>query len=455
MVMIKKLLIANRGEIAVRIIRACKEMGIETLALYSQADRSSLHVQMAEEAICIGPASASESYLRMDRIMSAAELANADAIHPGYGFLSESSSFAQLCEDCQIRFVGPKPETIRQMGNKSRAKEIAKAADVPTIPGSPGILPHETEALRVAEEIGYPVLLKAVAGGGGKGMRLVSGREELTKEFLLARSEAEKNFGNGDIYMEKYIEEPRHIEIQIFADSHGNYISLGERDCSIQRRYQKLIEESPSPFLNDALRQSMGEAAIRIAKKCHYENAGTVEFLVDKYGKFYFMEMNTRIQVEHSVTEEAIGMDLLKLQLLVAMGEALPVQQGDIRFTGHALECRINAENPDANFAPSPGTISFYHAPGGRGVRVDSHIYNAYTIPSHYDSMVAKIITRGDTRLEAIRCMERALAEMQIEGKGIFTTLPFLQKIMREEAFRKGDITTRFLEDFLKRGSGA
>ncbi|MDR2420164.1 MAG: acetyl-CoA carboxylase biotin carboxylase subunit [Puniceicoccales bacterium] len=452
--MIKKLLIANRGEIAVRIIRACQEMGIETLALYSQADRPSLHVQMADEAICIGPASASESYLRMDRIMSAAELANADAIHPGYGFLSESSSFAQLCEDCQIRFVGPKPETIHQMGNKSQAKEIAKAAGVPTIPGSPGILPNESEALKVAEEIGYPVLLKAVAGGGGKGMRLVSGREELTKEFLLARGEAEKNFGNGAIYMEKYIEEPRHIEIQIFADSHGNCISLGERDCSIQRRYQKLIEESPSPFLNDALRQSMGEAAIRIAKKCHYENAGTIEFLVDKHGKFYFMEMNTRIQVEHGVTEEATGMDLLKLQLLVAMGEALPVQPENIRFAGHALECRINAENPDANFAPSPGNISFYHAPGGRGVRVDSHIYNGYTIPSHYDSMVAKIITRGDTRREAIRCMERALAEMQIEGKGIFTTLPFLQKIMRDETFRKGDITTRFLEDFLKRDGG-
>jgi acetyl-CoA carboxylase biotin carboxylase subunit len=454
MVMIKKLLIANRGEIAVRIIRACKEMGIETLALYSQADRSSLPVQMADEAICIGPAPASESYLRMDRIMSAAELANADAIHPGYGFLSESSSFAQLCEDCQIRFVGPKPETIRQMGHKSRAKEIAKASDVPTIPGSPGILPNEAEALKVAEEIAYPVLLKAVAGGGGKGMRLVSSREELVKEFLLARGEAEKNFGHGDIYMEKYIEEPRHIEIQIFADGHGNCISLGERDCSIQRRYQKLIEESPSPFLDDALRQSMGEAAIRIAKECHYENAGTVEFLVDKYGKFYFMEMNTRIQVEHGVTEEATGMDLLKLQLLVAMGETLPVQQKDIHFSSHALECRINAENPDANFAPSPGTISFYHAPGGHGVRVDSHIYSGYTIPSYYDSMVAKIIIRGDTRLEAIRRMERALAEMRIEGKGIFTTIPFLQKIMREESFRKGDITTRFLEDFLKRSRG-
>ncbi|MDR0445138.1 MAG: acetyl-CoA carboxylase biotin carboxylase subunit [Puniceicoccales bacterium] len=453
--MMKKLLIANRGEIALRIIRACKEMGIETLAVYSQADRSSLHVSMADEAICIGPAPASESYLRMDRIMSAAELANVDAIHPGYGFLSENANFVQLCEDCHIRFVGPSSATIRQMGDKACAKEIAKKAGIPTIPGSPGILSDETEALAMAETISYPILLKAVAGGGGKGMRLVAHKEELAKEFLIARSEAEKNFGHGAIYMEKYIEEPRHVEIQILADGHGHYIHLGERDCSIQRRYQKLIEESPSPFLDDTLRQSMGEAAVHIAQACHYENAGTIEFLVDKHGKFYFMEMNTRIQVEHGVTEEATGIDLLKLQLLVAMGEHLPIRQSDIHFTGHALECRINAENPDKNFAPSPGTISFYHAPGGRGVRVDSHIYNTYTIPPYYDSMVAKIITQGATRLEAIRCMERALAEVRIEGKGIFTTTPFLQKVMRDEAFQKGDITTHFLEDFLKRSSGS
>jgi acetyl-CoA carboxylase biotin carboxylase subunit len=377
-----------------------------------------------------------------------------DAIHPGYGFLSENANFAQLCEDCHIQFVGPSSATIRQMGNKICAKEIAKKAGISTIPGGPGMLSDEAEALAIAETIGYPILLKAVAGGGGKGMRLVTHKEELAKEFLVVRSEAEKNFGFGAIYMEKYIEEPRHIEIQIFADGHGHCIHLGERDCSIQRRYQKLIEESPSPFLDDALRQSMGEAAIHIAQACHYKNAGTIEFLVDKHGKFYFMEMNTRIQVEHGVTEEATGIDLLKLQLLVAMGETLPIQQSDIHFTNHALECRINAENPNKNFAPSPGTISFYHAPGGRGIRVDSHIYNAYAIPSYYDSMVAKIITRGTTRLEAIRCMERALDEIRIEGKGIFTTVPFLQKVMRDKAFQKGDITTHFLEDFLKRSSG-
>jgi acetyl-CoA carboxylase biotin carboxylase subunit len=452
--MIKKLLIANRGEIALRIIRACKEMGIETLAVYSQADRSSLHVHMADEAICIGPASASESYLRMDRIMSAAELANVDAIHPGYGFLSENANFAQLCEDCHIRFVGPSSATIRQMGNKARAKEIAQGAGIFTIPGSPGILSGEAEALAVAETIGYPILLKAVAGGGGKGMRLVTHKEELAKEFLAARSEAEKNFGHGAIYMEKYIEEPRHIEMQILADSYGHCIYLGERDCSIQRRYQKLLEESPSPFLDDTLRQHMGEAAVHIAQACHYENVGTIEFLVDKHRKFYFMEMNTRIQVEHGVTEEAMDIDLLKLQLSVAMGKNLSIRQSDVHFTGHALECRINAENPDKNFTPSPGTISFYHAPGGRGIRVDSHIYNNYTIPPYYDSMVAKIITKGSTRLDAIRCMERALAEVRIEGKGIFTTTPFMQKVMQDEAYQKGDITTHFLKNFLKRNSG-
>ncbi|MDR2377340.1 MAG: acetyl-CoA carboxylase biotin carboxylase subunit [Puniceicoccales bacterium] len=449
--MIRKLLIANRGEIAVRILRTCREMGIETLAVYSQADRSALHVQLADEAICIGPAAAAESYLRLDRILSAAELANADAIHPGYGFLSENPNFAQLCEDCQIRFVGPRAETIRQMGDKSRAKELAKRAGVPTVPGSEGVLVDEGEALALAEKIGWPVLLKAVAGGGGRGMRLVSRPEDLAQDFLLACHEAERNFGRGELYLEKYIPEPRHVEIQILADAQGHCVHLGERDCSVQRRYQKLLEEAPSPFLDELLRRQMGEAALRIAQNAHYEGVGTVEFLVDGQKNFYFMEMNTRLQVEHGVTEEATGIDLVQQQLRVAMGEPLSLRQEDIHFIGHALECRINAEDPEKNFAPSPGRISLYHAPGGPGIRMDSSVYGGYEIPTHYDSLVGKLIATGATRPEAIRRLEGALAELRLEG--IETTAPLAQKILRDEDFRQGRVTTHFLQNFLERSA--
>ncbi|MDR3317296.1 MAG: acetyl-CoA carboxylase biotin carboxylase subunit [Puniceicoccales bacterium] len=447
--MFDKILIANRGEIALRVIRACRELGIKTLAIYSEADEQSLHVQFADEAICIGRAPASESYLRADRIFSAAELGNVDAIHPGYGFLSESSMFAEQCADCKINFIGPRAEVIRQMGDKACAKEMAKKAKVPIVPGSEGIVDNENEGLRIAEIIGFPIIIKAVAGGGGKGMRLVNNSVSFSKEFNVARAEAEKNFGNGAVYIEKFVEEPRHIEIQIVGDKYGKIVHLGERDCSIQRRYQKIIEEAPSGFLDTGLREKIGEAAIRLAKQCGYENAGTVEFLVDKNGNFYFMEMNTRIQVEHGVTEEATGIDLVDLQLRIAAGEKIPFDQKHVKFIKHAIECRINAEDPERNFTPCPGEIILYYAPGGNGIRIDSHVYGGYKIPQYYDSMIAKLIATGNTREVAINRMNRALGEYVV--RGISTTIPFTKAIMSDVDFRAGNVTTKFIEEFMKR----
>ncbi len=447
--MIQKLLIANRGEIALRIVRACRELGVKTLAVYSEADEQSLHVQLADEAICIGPAASSQSYLKADRIISAAEVADVDAIHPGYGFLSENADFAEQCESCNIKFVGPRSETIRQMGDKAMAKEVARKSKAPVIPGSEGAITSEAEALKIAKSIGFPVIIKAVAGGGGKGMRLAHNAVAFSREFEMARIEAEKAFGNGSVYVEKFIEDPRHIEFQLMADGHGKIVHLGERDCSVQRRYQKLIEEAPSPFLDKKLRDKMGKAAIRIAERCGYQGAGTIEFLVDKHGDFYFIEMNTRIQVEHGVTEEVTGLDLVKQQILVAGGEHMPWEQKDIQFTRHAIECRINAEDPARNFAPCPGTIDLYYPPGGHGVRIDSHIYGGYTVPSHYDSMVSKLITYAQTREMAIDRMYRALNEYLI--RGIKTSIPFCAAIMKDPVFRSGAATTRYIEDFMAR----
>lgn len=447
--MIQKILIANRGEIALRIVRACRELGIKTLAVYSEADEQSLHVQLADEAICIGPAASSQSYLKADRIISAAEIADVDAIHPGYGFLSENADFAEQCESCNIRFIGPRSETIRQMGDKAIAKEIARRAKAPVIPGSEGVVSNEAEALKIAKRIGFPVIIKAAAGGGGKGMRLAHNAVAFSREFEMARIEAEKAFGSGAVYIEKYIEEPRHIEFQIMGDSHGKIVHLGERDCSVQRRYQKLIEEAPSPFLDRRLREKMGKSAIRIAEQCGYRGAGTIEFLVDKHGNYYFIEMNTRIQVEHGVTEEVTGLDLVKQQILIAGGEHLAWEQKNIEFRGHAIECRINAEDPARNFSPCPGTVDLYYPPGGHGVRIDSHIYSGYTVPSHYDSMIAKLITHAETREMAIDRMYRALNEYLI--RGIKTSIPFCSAIMKDPVFRSGGATTRYIEDFMAR----
>ncbi len=448
-VMIQKVLIANRGEIALRIVRACRELGVKTLAVYSEADEQSLHVQLADEAICIGSAPSSDSYLKADRIISAAEVADVDAIHPGYGFLSENAEFAEQCESCNIKFIGPSSETIRLMGDKAMAKAVAKKAKAPVIPGSEGPIKSEAEAVKIAKEIGFPVIIKAVAGGGGKGMRLAHNAVAFAREFEMARAEAEKAFGNGDVYVEKFIEEPRHIEIQLLADEHGKVLHLGERDCSVQRRYQKVVEEAPSPFVDDKMRAKMGRAAVRIAEACNYQNAGTVEFLVDKNGDFYFIEMNTRIQVEHGVTEEITGLDLVKRQIRIASGERLDLEQKDITFTRHAIECRINAEDPARNFAPCPGKIDLYYSPGGHGVRVDSHIYGGYEVPPHYDSMIAKLITYGKTREVAIDRMYRALNEYII--RGIRTSIPFCSAIMKDPVFRNGDATTKFVGDFLER----
>ncbi|WP_309399372.1 acetyl-CoA carboxylase biotin carboxylase subunit [Cerasicoccus maritimus] len=447
--MIQKILIANRGEIALRIVRACRELNIRTLAVYSEADEQSLHVQLADEAICIGPAPSSESYLKADRIISAAEIADVDAIHPGFGFLSENAEFAEQCESCNIKFIGPKSETIRLMGDKAMAKEVAKRAKAPTIPGSDGPVSSEVEAVKIAKEIGFPVIIKAVAGGGGKGMRLAHNAMAFAKEFNTARQEAEKAFGNGDVYIEKYIEEPRHIEFQILADEHGKVLHLGERDCSVQRRYQKLIEEAPSPYLDDKLRAKMGAAAVRIAEECGYQNAGTVEFLVDKNGDFYFIEMNARIQVEHGVTEEVTGLDLVKRQIRIASGEKLELEQKDIKILRHCIECRINAEDPTRNFAPCPGEVKFYYTPGGHGVRIDSHVYQGYHVPPHYDSMVAKLMVYGRTREVAMDRMYRALNEYMI--RGIRTTIPFCAAVMKDPVFRSGDVTTKYIEEFLSR----
>jgi len=440
--MIKKVLIANRGEIALRIIRACKELGIATVAVYSEADKTSLHVRFADEAVCIGPASGKESYLKIPNIISAAEVTRADAIHPGYGFLAENKEFAEICAEHKLIFIGPSPDAIGRMGNKSVAKETMRSVGVPVIPGSLGIVETLEEAEKIAAEAGYPVMLKAVAGGGGKGMRFVASADELEKGFNAARNEAEAAFGNGDVYIEKFVEGPRHVEIQIFGDQYGNVVHLNERECSIQRRHQKLIEEAPSPVLTQALREKMGEAAMNAAKAVNYVGAGTVEFLVDKYLNFYFMEMNTRIQVEHPVTEQSLGIDLLKEQVLVASGKKLSFGIQPPRL--HSIECRINAEDPFQNFRPSPGMITSLHFPGGNGIRVDSHIYQGYAIPPYYDSMVAKLITFAPTREEAIAKMRSALDEMVIEG--IKTTIPFHRKMMDNKDFQSGDFDTKYLD---------
>lgn len=448
--MFKKILVANRGEIALRIIRACRELGIKTMAVYSEIDETSLHAQLADEAICIGPAPHHESYLKADRILSAAEVGDVDAIHPGYGFLSERADFAEQCESCNITFIGPKHSVIAKMGDKAMAREIAKKAGVPVIPGSDGIIKDETEAIKLAKKIGFPVIIKAVAGGGGKGMRLAHNAVALAKEYQAACLEAQKAFGDGSVYIEKYIEEPRHIEIQIMGDSHGNIVHFWERDCSIQRRYQKLVEEAPSPFISQKLREKMGAAAVKLAQYCKYENAGTIEFLVDKNGDFYFIEMNTRIQVEHGITEEITGYDLIKLQIQVASGMPLGIKQKEIKILRHAIECRINAEDPLRNFMPCPGDINLYYSPGGHGVRVDSHVYGGYRIPPTYDSMVGKLIAFGRNRQIAIDRMHRALGEYLV--RGISTTIPFCQAIMKDPVFQKGDeITTAYIEEFIAR----
>ncbi len=438
----KKVLIANRGEIALRVIRACKELGLQTVAVYSEADRHSLHVRFADEAVCIGPPMGRESYLKVPSIIAAAQITNADGIHPGYGFLSENADFAEICTDCGFKFIGPKSDSITRMGNKSVAKETMRAAGVPVVPGSEGIVSDVATARRLALEIGLPVMMKASAGGGGKGMRMVTREEDIESAFITARTEAEAAFSNPDLYIEKFVEEPRHIEIQVFGDGHGNIIHLNERECSIQRRHQKLIEEAPSPIMDEDLRRRMGEAAVKAAQAVNYEGAGTIEFLVDKYRNFYFMEMNTRIQVEHPVTEESLGLDLVKEQLLVAMGKPLSIKGGvPLR---HAIECRINAEDPEHNWRPSPGKITALHFPGGPGVRVDSHIYEGYSIPPYYDSMIAKLICFGETRMEAILRMRRALAETVIEG--IHTTIPFHAKMMENKDFIAGEFDTKYLD---------
>ncbi|CAI8319125.1 MAG: Biotin carboxylase [Puniceicoccaceae bacterium MED-G32] len=447
--MIKKVLIANRGEIALRIVRACNELGIKTLAVYSEADEQSLHVQLADEAICIGPAVSSQSYLKADRIIAAAEIANVDAIHPGYGFLAENADFAEQCSDCKIKFIGPSSDAIVNFGDKAKAREMASKAKVPVIPGSEGIVDNEKKALSVAKKIGFPVIIKAVAGGGGKGMRVALNAVAFAKEYNSARNEAEKAFGNGDVYIEKFLEAPRHIEIQVLGDQYGNVIHLGERDCSVQRRHQKLIEEAPSPFISDDTRKKMGRDAVKLAKSVKYEGAGTVEFLVDDEQNYYFIEMNTRIQVEHGVTEEVTGVDLVKEQLLIASGEKLNYEQKDIKFTRHAIECRVCAEDPSRNFAPCPGEISVYYSPGGHGVRIDSHVYGGYTIPPHYDSMISKVITYGRNRELALDRMDRALKEYII--RGIASNISFSRAIIKDPTFRSGKATTKYIEEFLKR----
>lgn len=442
--MFKKILIANRGEIALRVIRACKELGIATVAVYSEADEYSLHVRFADECVRIGPGPSSESYLNIPRIISAAEVTNADAIHPGYGFLAENAQFAEICESSSIHFIGPSSEMIENMGDKAYAKLKMKEAGVRTIPGSDGIISDLKSAEENAEKIGYPIILKATAGGGGKGMRVVSGISELEKAFITARTEANAAFRNPDLYMEKYFERPRHIEVQILGDRYGNIVALGERECSIQRKHQKLIEESPSPAVNDKIRKRLVDAAIKGAKEVNYESAGTIEFLLDEDGKFYFMEMNTRIQVEHPVTEVVFGLDLLKQQILLAAGEKLNSVIKGYKLRGHAIECRINAEDPDKNFRPCPGKIDNFHIPGGPGVRVDTHAYAQYVIPPFYDSLIAKIITSGKDRKEALGRMSRSLDEFFIEG--IATTIPFHQKVMKDKDFQEGNFDTKYIE---------
>ena len=442
--MINKILIANRGEIAVRIIRACKEMNIKTVAVYSEVDKDAMHVKLADEAICIGPANSSKSYLNFKNIIEAANITGADAIHPGFGFLSENSQFAKICEESNIKFIGPNYKVIELMGNKSNAKELMKNAGVPVIPGSDGSVNGLKDAIKIANEIGYPVMLKAAAGGGGKGIRIVNIPEELESNYNIVKQEAKLSFNDDEIYIEKFVKNPRHVEIQILADEHGNVIHLGERDCSIQRRNQKVIEETPSAAIDDKLRNKMGEAAIKAVKASGYTSCGTIEFLVDSDKNFYFMEMNTRIQVEHPITEERTGIDIVKAQIRISAGEPLKIKQKDVKFNGYSIECRINAENPAKNFRPCPGTITGVILPGGNGVRVDTAIYSGYTIPSNYDSMIAKIITHGDTRNEAISKMKRALEETVIEG--VDTNIDFLFKIIKNPTFIRGNFDTSFIE---------
>ena len=442
--MFEKVLIANRGEIALRVIRACKELGIRTLAVYSEADVDSMHVQLADESICIGAPPSSDSYLKIDRIMSAAEVGDVDAIHPGYGFLAENAHFAEVCETCKIKFIGPTAAAMRLMGDKNAARTSARKAGVPIVPGSDGIVDNEKEAMKIAKKIGYPVMIKAVAGGGGHGMRTAHNEASLIGAFHSARHEAEKAFGNGDVYIERLILNPHHIEFQVMADSHGRVVHLGERDCSIQRRNQKVIEECPSPLMTPGLRKKMGNAAVKLAKSVGYQNAGTIEFLVGQDRHFYFMEMNTRLQVEHTITEEVYGCDLVKEQIRIAAGQPLSPHVAHPTPRLHAIQCRINAEDPAKDFQPSPGRIVFYYAPGGRGVRIDSHAYTGYIVPPYYDSLIAKIITIGATRLSAIDRMRRALEEYYVTG--IKTTVPFHAAIMRNSEFRDGKYDTGFVE---------
>ncbi|MGF1638881.1 MAG: acetyl-CoA carboxylase biotin carboxylase subunit [Cyclobacteriaceae bacterium] len=442
--MFRKILIANRGEIALRIIRTCREMGIKTVAVYSTADKQSLHVKFADEAVCIGPPPSALSYLNIPNLVAAAEITNADAIHPGYGFIAENAEFSRICQEYKIKFIGPSAEMINLMGDKATAKDTMKKAGVPTIPGSDGLIATINDGLEVAKEIGYPIILKATAGGGGKGMRIVRDQGEFKKAWDSAKAEAGASFGNSGLYLEKYIEEPRHVEIQVVGDQHGKVCHLSERDCSIQRRHQKLVEETPSPVLTDELRQKMGEAAIKGAMAINYEGAGTIEFLVDKHGDFFFMEMNTRIQVEHPVTEQVTDFDLIKEQIKVAAG--IPISGQNYFPRMHAMECRINAEDPGHDFRPSPGKIVTLHIPGGLGVRVDSHVYAGYIIPPNYDSMIAKLIVTAQTREECILKMKRALQEFIIEG--VKTTIPFHIKLMDDKDFRSGNFTTKFLESF-------
>ncbi|MBC8260826.1 MAG: acetyl-CoA carboxylase biotin carboxylase subunit [Planctomycetia bacterium] len=442
-----RILVANRGEIAQRVIRACKELGIESVAVYSEADRNASYLDLADHKVCIGPPPSLNSYLDISKIIAAAEITDVEAIHPGYGFLSENPQFAEICQSCRIQFIGPTVENIRQLGDKAMAREIAMKSGVPVVPGSPEIVPDEDQGLEVARQIGFPVLIKAVAGGGGRGMRIAREESSFVAAYQAARAEAANAFKNSDVYIEKLIEKPRHVEIQILADSYGSVIHLGERDCSLQRRHQKLVEESPSPAVDDALRAKMGESAVNLARASEYRGAGTVEFLLDRDGNYYFIEMNTRIQVEHPVTEMVTGVDLVQEQIRIASGEPLRYQQEDIKIKGHAMECRINAEDPSRGFAPSPGKILDFRAPGGMGVRLDSHVYSGYTVPSNYDSLLGKLIVHRDTREEAILTMRRALEEFKIEG--INTTIPFYSEVLQHFHFVKGNLDTGFIEEYL------
>ena len=441
-----RVLIANRGEIALRIIRACRELGIETVAIYSEADRGARYLELADETVCIGPAPSLQSYLDIPKIISAAEITDVEAIHPGYGFLAENAQFAEICQSCHIQFIGPTVENIRQLGDKAAARELAMQLGVPVVPGSPDIVRDEEEALRIARDLGYPVLIKAVAGGGGRGMRVARNDASLVSGFHQARAEAQASFKNPDVYIEKYIDKPRHVEVQILADSYGEVIHLGERDCSLQRRHQKLVEEAPSPVVDEDLRKRLGESAVALSRGANYRGAGTIEFLLDQDGDFFFIEMNTRIQVEHPVTEMVTGVDLLREQILVAAGAPLKIRQDEVELRGSCIECRINAENPADNFKPSPGTITQFIPPGGYGVRLDSHVYAGYKIPSSYDSLIGKLIVHRESREEAITTMRRALYEFVIEG--VFTTVPFQREIMRHYHFIQGNIDTGFLEEY-------